>query len=231
MKLLQRAKGYFTKGELWLWGGSVTMILLAYLLFDGNDVLTLTASLIGATSLILNAKGNPLGQLLIIVFSGLYGVISYRAAYYGEMVTYLGMTAPMAAAALVSWLRHPYKGNHAQVAVGRLRRGEPVLLAVLTAAVTIGFYFILQALGTASLGFSTLSVTTSFIAVYLTWRRSPFFALAYAANDTVLLVLWAMAAKTDPGCISVIVCFAIFLANDLYGLANWLRMRRRQAGV
>ena len=45
MKLLQRVKGYFTKGELWLWCGSVTVILLAYLLFDGNDILTLPASL------------------------------------------------------------------------------------------------------------------------------------------------------------------------------------------
>ena len=231
MKLLQQAKNYFTKGELCLWGGSVTMILLTYLLFDGNDTLTLAASLIGATSLIFNAKGNPFGQLLMVVFSAMYGVISYRTAYYGEMITYLGMTAPMAVAALVNWLRHPYQGSHAQVAVGRLRRGEPALLAVLTVIVTAFFYFILRELGTASLGFSTLSVTTSFAAVYLTWRRSPYFALAYAANDVVLLVLWSMAANHDPGCISVIVCFVAFLVNDLYGLFNWLRMQQKQAEI
>ena len=228
MKLLQRVKGYFTKGELWLWCGSVTVILLAYLLFDGNDILTLTASLIGATSLILNAKGNPLGQLLIIVFSIMYGVISHRAAYYGEMVTYLGMTAPMAAAALVSWLRHPYKGNHAQVAVGRLQRWEWWFMPLLTGTVTVLFYFVLAAFSTANLVLSTLSVTTSFLAVYLTFRRSPFFALAYATNDVVLIALWILAACTDVSYLSVVICFAVFLLNDLYGFISWRRMEKRQ---
>ena len=31
--------------------------------------------------------------------------------------------------------------------------------------------------------FGTLSVTTRFLAVYLTFRKSGFFALTYAAND------------------------------------------------
>lgn len=41
----------------------------------------------------------------MVVFSILYGVISFTFAYYGEMITYLGMTAPMAVVALVSWLK------------------------------------------------------------------------------------------------------------------------------
>lgn len=38
---------------------------------------------------------------------------------------------------------------------------------------------------TANIVPSTISVTTSFIAVYMTLRRNPFFALGYAANDVV----------------------------------------------
>ena len=72
------------------------MILLSFFLFDRVNFMTLAASLIGATSLILNAKGNPIGQALMIVFSLHYGLISYTFSYFGEMITYLGMTAPMA---------------------------------------------------------------------------------------------------------------------------------------
>lgn len=32
----------------------------------------------------------------MVLFSLLYGIISYAFAYYGEMITYLGMTMPMA---------------------------------------------------------------------------------------------------------------------------------------
>ena len=97
------------------------------------------------------------------------------------------------------------------------------------AAVTAVFYFVLAYFRTANLLPSTVSVTTSFLAVYLTFRRSPYFALAYAANDLVLIVLWTLASASDIRYISVVVCFAAFFANDLYGYINWQKMKVRQA--
>lgn len=226
---MKKLTAYFSKGELALWGGSVALILVSFVLFDRVNYMTLAASLIGATSLIFNAKGNPLGQALMILFSLLYGAISYTFSYYGEMVTYLGMTAPMALFALISWLRNPYKGNRAEVAVNRLEKTELIFMSALTAVVTVVFCFILAYFGTANMLPSTLSVTTSFVAVYLTFRRSPYFALAYAANDVVLILLWVLAAREDISYLSVIICFVMFLVNDLYGFVNWKRMEKRQA--
>ena len=219
---------YFSKGELTLWGCSAALVLVSFILFDRANFMALAASLIGITSLIFNAKGNPIGQALMIVFSLLYGVISYTFSYFGEMITYLGMTGPMALFAFVSWLRNPYKGNRAEVAVNRLGNRELALMYVLTAVVTFVFYYILDYFDTANMIPSTLSVTTSFIAVYLTFRRSPYFALAYAANDVVLIVLWILAAKEDISYLSVIICFVMFLVNDLYGFVSWKRMEKRQ---
>ena len=196
--------GYFTKAEKTLWCASMALIAASFCIFDRTNYLTLTASFVGVTSLIFCAKGNPFGQLLMIVFSVIYGVISLRVAYYGEMITYLGMTAPMAAFALVFWLRNPSTGNRAEVAVNRLRVPELILAAALTAGVTAVFYWILKAFHTANLVPSTISVATSFLAAYLTFRRSAYFALAYAANDLVLIVLWGMASAADLSCISVV---------------------------
>lgn len=165
----------------------------------------------------------------MVVFSILYGIISYTFRYYGEMITYLGMTGPMALFALVSWLRHPFNGNRAEVTVNRLRRPEVFGMLLLSVAVSVVFYFILVYFQTANIIPSTLSVTTSFIAVYLTFRRSPYFALAYAANDIVLIILWTLAAKENITYISVIICFVMFLLNDLYGFISWRQMEKRQA--
>lgn len=225
---MKKLTSYFSKGELTLWGSSAALILVSFFIFDRVNFMTLAASLIGTTSLIFNAKGHPIGQALMIVFSLLYGVISYTFSYFGEMITYLGMTGPMALFALISWLRNPYNGNRAEVAVNRLRKRELVLMYALTALVTFGFYFILDHFDTANMIPSTLSVTTSFLAVYLTFRRSPYFALAYAANDVVLIVLWTMAAVEDICYLSVIICFVMFLVNDLYGFVSWKRMEKRQ---
>ena len=226
---MKKLLGYFSKFEIGLWSSSVLGILLSFLTLNRENYLTLCASLIGVTSLIFNAKGNPFGQLLMIVFSLLYGIISFSFSYYGEMITYLGMTMPMAVFALVSWLRNPYKGNKAEVKVNHISKKETVFMLILTAAVTVVFYFILRHFNTANLLPSTLSVTTSFMAVYLTFRRSPWFALAYAANDVVLIALWALAAAQQRSFLCVVVCFAAFLAGDLYGLVCWRRMARRQA--
>ena len=228
---MKKLTNYFSRGELALWGSSAGLILVSFFLYDRGNLLTLAASLIGTTSLIFNAKGNPVGQALMVVFSLLYGVISYTFSYFGEMITYLGMTGPMALFALISWLRNPYNGNHAEVAVNRLKNKEVVLMYVLTAVVTFGFYFILDHFNTANMIPSTLSVTTSFIAVYLTFRRSPYFALAYAANDVILIVMWTMAAAEDISYLSVIICFVTFLVNDLYGFISWKRMEKRQLNM
>lgn len=225
---MRKIKNYFSKLEIALWLSSVFLIIISFIAFDRTNYLTLIASLIGVTSLIFNAKGNPFGQLLMVVFSLLYGVISYTFSYYGEMITYLGMTMPMAVFALISWLRNPYKGNRAEVKVNSIGKTEQVLMWIATAAVTVLFYFILEYFNTANIIPSTVSVTTSFLAVYLTFRRSSYFALAYAANDIVLIVLWIMASITDIRYISVVVCFSAFLLNDIYGFVSWQRMKKRQ---
>ena len=228
MEKFKSALSYFSKCEIILWSSSVLLIVISFEIFDRENYMTLIASVIGATSLIFCAKGNPIGQVLIVVFSILYGIISYTFSYYGEMITYLGMTAPMAVFALVSWLRNPYNGNRAEVKVNSIKKREIFFMLLLTAVITFVFYFILKYFHTENLIPSTLSVTTSFVAVYLTFRRSAYFALAYAANDMVLIVLWILAAMSDISYLSVTICFAAFLANDIYGFINWLRMQKRQ---
>lgn len=96
-------------------------------------------------------------------------------------------------------------------------------------AITVLFYYILAYFNTANIIPSTISVTTSFVAVYLTFRRSPLFALAYASNDIVLIVLWIMASVYDIRYISVVVCFIAFLVNDIYGYTSWKKMKIRQS--
>lgn len=225
---MKRLFNYFTLFEKCLWACSVVLITASFFIFSTDGILTLVASVLGVTALILCAKGNPLGQLLMVIFSILYGIISFSFAYYGEMITYLGMSGPMALLSLISWLKNPYNGKKSEVKVNRVGGKEIVFMLVLSAVVTLGFYFILEYFNTANLIFSTFSVTTSFIAVYLTFRRSPYFALVYALNDVVLIVLWTYAAIYNISYLSVIICFVVFLFNDLYSFTSWKRMQRRQ---
>jgi len=214
--------------ELILWFCSIGLILGSYCLFAPPDPLVLCATLLGATALIYVAKGVPVGQILTVLFALFYGVISLRFHYYGEMITYLGMSAPMAIAATVSWFRNPYEKGKGEVRVRSITLKIFLVLFLLTAAVTVLFGVLLWLFETPNLFWSTISVSTSFLAASLTYLRSPYYALAYAANDVILIILWILASLEDAVYLPMVTCFVVFLMNDGYGFFNWTAMRKRQ---
>ncbi|MDE7106870.1 MAG: nicotinamide riboside transporter PnuC [Clostridiales bacterium] len=214
--------------EWLIWSISVISIIVFFFVFKNTQYLYLIGSLIGATALIFVSKGNPIGQFLTIVFSIFYGIISYSFNYYGEMITYLAMTTPIAIWALISWLRNPYQENKSEVKVNTLSRKEWCLFLIAALIITVSFFFILQALDTTNLIISTLSVLTSFIAAYLTARRSRFYAIGYGVNDIVLIVMWGMASYENITYLPMVICFIAFFVADTYGFINWSIMNKKQ---
>lgn len=209
-----------------LWLLSVTIVTLSFLIFRSENFMTLIASLIGVTALIFVAKGDVLGQILTIVFSLLYSLISFGFAYYGEMITYMGMTAPIALLSVITWLKNPY--SEKQVKIRKLSSKQYFVLLIVSLVVTWIFYYILAYFNTTNIVFSTISVTTSFLASALMMLRDSYYALAYAVNDLVLIVLWVMATMESISYVSMIACFSIFFINDIYGYINWSRMKKHQ---
>ena len=203
---------------------SVVTIIVSYFISGNGALLEMIASLIGVTALIFVAKGLIIGQALTVVFSVFYGIISLSFNYWGEMITYLFMSAPIALLATIEWIRHPYK-NTDVVEVNKVTKKNLVTMFVLAITTTVVFYFILKALDTPNLLFSTLSVTTSFCAAYLTYLRSPYYGIGYSLNDVVLIVLWVLASIKDISYLPMVLCFVMFLLNDLYGFYNWRRLR------
>ena len=98
----------------------------------------------------------------------------------------------------------------------------------ITFVVTVAFYFILKAINTSELIVSTVSIATSCLASVLSFLRSPYYALAYTANDIVLIILWVIAATSSISYLPMVVCFVAFLANDIYGYINWNSLKRKQ---
>ena len=201
-----------TKKEWILWMGSLAIVILSNLLSTDIDVLTLVSACVGITSLIFAAKGNVWAQILMVVFSILYGLISWQFRYWGEMITYIGMTMPMAVWSTITWIKNPSESGQ-EVAIQKLTRKHVAGIAAAGVIVTAVFYMILKALDTPNILFSTISITTSFLAASLTMLRSSYYALGYASNDIILIVMWVLASIENPAYIPVVVNFIIFFFN------------------
>lgn len=209
-----------TRREWWVWICSLVVIVMANILPGDFDLLTLIASCIGVTSLVFAAKGNVWSQILMIIFSILYGIISWQFRYWGEMITYLGMTMPMAIWSTITWIQNPAEGGKV-VEIQKLTKIHILLLVVSGIIVTAVFYMILAALKTPNIIFSTISGTTSFFAASMTMLRSSYYAVGYASNDIVLIILWILASIRNPRYLSVTVIFVIFFFYDVYGFISW----------
>lgn len=218
----------FTKFELGLWAVSVLVVTASFIIGGNFRVLTLITSLIGVTALIFVAKGDVTGQVLTVMFSMLYSVISFEFTYYGEMITYMFMTAPIAAMSVYTWIRHPEEKGKREVSIARLSLKKTIMLCITAVIVTVIFYFILRYFNNANLFFSTISITTSFLASALMLFRSSAYALAYGANDIILIILWVMASLEDTAYLPMVMCFAMFLVNDIYGFYSWQKRKKLQ---
>lgn len=216
----------YTKFEISLLLTSLTLICMSHFMFS-KDYLTLISSIIGVLSLILNAKGIAFGQVLMVLFSCFYAIIAYTNNYYGEMITYLFMTMPMAIFSFISWVKNPYK-DYNVVKVRKLSKKNIIIIFFCTIIITLFFYYVLEYFNTNNLVISTISVATSFLAVSLTFLRSPYYALGYACNDIVLIILWVDLSVIDRSYISVVICFIVFLINDIYGYFSWKNLEKTQ---
>ena len=209
-----------TRKEWVLWIGSLFAVIMSNILAGNIDLLTLTATCIGVTALIFAAKGNVWSQILMTVFCILYSVISWHFRYWGEMITYLGMSMPMSVWSIVTWSKNTSE-SESSVEIQKLTPKHIAGLITFAVITTAIFYLILRALSTPNIVFSTISVTTSFLAAALTMLRSSYYALGYAANDIVLIVLWILASFKNPAYLPVAFNFVIFFINDVYGFISW----------
>lgn len=215
-----------TKKECILWIGSLILLVGTEVLAGNIDTLTTVAAFIGITSLIFAAQGNVWSPVLMVVFCILYGIISYEFRYWGELITYVFMSLPMAVWSIYTWMKNSNKGGRVKI---RQMTGKLFfVLCIITIAVTVVFYVILKLLHTPNLIFSTISVSTSFLAASFTLLRSSYYALGYAANDLVLIVLWLLASMQDLGYLPVAMNFFIFFVNDMYGFICWKKREKKE---
>lgn len=229
MKKLRNPFKSLNKFDLALWLFSLIGVTVSFLAVQSTDWWTLATSLIGVTALIFAAKGDPFGLIIMIGFSLIYSFVSFSFGYYGESLIYLCMQLPVSIASLITWLKNPYKKGAAEVKVGKLTPKYALIIAISAVCVTTAFFFILREFNTTNLIPSTISVATSFIALFLMALRVPLYSVAFMLNDIVLIVLWSLACVSSVSYIPMVVCFSVFLLNDLYGFINWSKRKKRQS--
>lgn len=222
--------GKWTRFELIFLICSEIIITVCFVFGADKNLFSYIVSVVGVISMLMVAKGLTIAPIINVAYCVIYSVLSISQKYYGEAIVGIGLMIPIYVVSIVSWIKNRNKEHEELVSVNKISRKEYLILAITTVFVTIGFYYLLKVLNTGELVVSTLSLITSAVASYLMLRRCSYYALGFIANDFILITLWSLAvSKSGFGFLPNVICFCVFLINDIYGFIHWKREEKRQA--
>lgn len=226
---MKKLLGHWTLFEILFLIFSELTITLCFVFSIDRNIFSFVVSFIGVLSVLLVAKGLTIAPIVNIVYNIIYSILSITEHYYGEAIIYLGLMIPISILSIIAWFKNKNKGAEETVRVNSIKKMEYLYLSIVTIVATVVFYFILKALSTSELIVSTLSLISSAVASYLMLRRSSSYALGFVANDIILIVLWSLAVvNSGIGLLPSVICFVIFLANDIYGFIHWKIEEKKQ---
>ena len=205
------------------------IVVVCFIFTPEKNWLVLVTAVLGVVAFFSVAKGYFIAPILNIIYSGLYIVMALTQKYYGEIVLSC-LCILLNIFAIVSWFKNRNKEDKNIVQVNDLKWQEYVAVIVSAALLTVGFYYILRAIGTAQALTGAISMILSLSAEYLALRRSNWYALGYILNDVTVMVLWCFTLSgSGLEFLPTILSFGVYFVNDVYGLINWNLLKHKQA--
>lgn len=217
----------WTKLEKTLLYGSCIIVFIVGVI-SKSDILTTSCSIIDILAMLLIAKGKNIGQILGVLITILYSIVSFKNRFYGEVIIYIFMMLPMYLIGIVSWIKH--KNNETDsVEINNIYKSEWLIVSIVAVIVFTGVYFLLKAFNTNELLVSTFSVLASLFGIYLQIRRSRYAFIFYIINDIILSILWGIPIINGDYSLLPIFLDPVFIFfNDMYGFYNWTRLEKKQ---
>ena len=203
--------------------GTTAVSIASSLLGEGWDTLGFIVAVTGIINLVLCAKGNIWNYLFGIVYNAIYVYIAWKSRLYADSAIYLLYYLPMQFAGWAHWKKNQNQESGAVNARHLDRKTALVLLA--TAAVLIPlFAWILSRpfIADSQPWLDSVTTVVSILAMYLMVKAIAEQWYIWIVLDAVQCVKWAIAtARGEEHAALMLVMFAFFLANAVYGLIQW----------
>ncbi len=223
--MIKKIFGKWNIVELALYIAGLALIIVMSACFGASWTSAL-AGIFGLSCVLFSAKGKIISIFFTWIMIVFYSLLSYKNKYYGEVFINIFMMFPMTVVQLAAWLKN--LGKDYVVKVNSIKKTEIIIVFAVAAAAFVAFYFILRALNTSQLIFSTVSIVTSVLATYFHSRRSRYGFLAFLVNDAVLCVLWLLATLQDVKNIAMLTAVSLYVISDIYGFISWGILQKRQ---
>ena len=181
--------------------GTTVVSIASSLLGEGWDTLGFIVAVTGIVNLVLCAKGNIWNYAFGIVYNAIYVYIAWHTKLYADSAIYLLYYLPMQ---FVGWAQ--WKKNQNQ---------ESGILG-------------LPAIGDSQPWLDSVTTVISILAMYMMVKAIAEQWYIWIVLDAVQVVKWLIATvRGEEHAALMLVMFAFFLANAVYGLIQWNGLAKR----
>ena len=215
--------------DLFLILGTTAVSIASSLLGDGWDTLGFIVAVTGIINLVLCAKGNLWNYLFGIIYNAIYVYIAWHSKLYADSAIYLLYYLPMQFVGWAQWKKNQNLDSGAVNAVHLTRKTALVLLAVAIVLIPL-FAWILSrpAIGDAQPWLDATTTVVSILAMYMMVKAIAEQWYIWVVLDAVQVIKWTVATiRGEEHAALMLVMFAFFLANAVYGLIQWNRLARQ----
>ncbi len=209
--------------------GTTAVSIASSLLGDGWDTLGFIVAVTGIVNLVLCAKGNIWNYAFGIVYNAIYVYIAWHTKLYADSAIYLLYYLPMQ---FVGWVQWKKNQNQESGAVNATHLTGKMALALLAAAAVLIPLFAwilgLPAIGDSQPWLDSVTTVISILAMFMMVRAIAEQWYIWIVLDAVQVVKWLIATvRGEEHAALMLVMFAFFLANAVYGLIQWNGLAKR----
>lgn len=177
----------------------------------------------------LCAKGDIRNYAFGIVYNAIYVYIAWKSRLFADSAIYLLYYLPMQFVGWVQWKKNRNTGSGA-VNVTHLTRKTALLLLAAAAALIPLFAWLLSlpVIGDSQPWLDSAATVVSILAMYMMVKAIAEQWYIWIVLDLVQCVKWLIATiRGEEHAALMLVMFAFFLANAVYGLIQWNGLAKR----
>ena len=209
--------------------GTTLVSIASSLLGEGWDTLGFIVAVTGIVNLVLCAKGNIWNYTFGIVYNAIYVYIAWHSKLYADSAIYLLYYLPMQ---FVGWAQWKKNQNQVSGAVNATHLTGKMALTLLAAAAVLIPIFAwilgLPAIGDSQPWLDATTTVISILAMFMMVKAIAEQWYIWIVLDAVQTVKWLIATiRGDEHAALMLVMFAFFLANAIYGLIQWNGLAKR----
>ena len=205
-----------------LWLMTACVVIAALSIYWHDSLMGIISATTGVACVVCTGKGKLSAYLFGTVNVVLYAVISYQARYYGEVMLNALYYFPMEFYGFYVWKRHMNAETH-EVEKKRMQPRGRLVLALAIAAGTVGYGFILKALGGALPFADALSTVASVAAMIISVHMYMEQWIIWIAVDVVTVIMWAAAFAGGNESMATLLMWIVYLGNAVIMYVKWAK--------